>query len=58
VQDSLLEKCFILISVFLMAFYCGDTRVRMGLSNTAIRTSGQVCAEFAITVALIYDVGF
>lgn len=30
--------------------------MRMGLSNAAIRTSGHVCAKFAITVALIYDV--
>jgi len=35
--------------------------VLMGLSNAAIRTTGHVCAKFAVTVALIsdvFDVGF
>jgi hypothetical protein len=32
--------------------------MQVGLSNAAIRTSGHVCAKFAITVALISDVGF
>ena len=60
VQGSLAGKCFILILVFLMAFY-RENYVLMGLSNTAISTAGHVCSKFAITLALfsdVFDVGF